>query len=267
MATSPPHKLTRNPDNAHKRASAQASAVQKAVNAVEDKEFERTVKPQLGNIGIDHKEPGNVGIEKIRDRTNSRPSLRLAVSNLVIKTKATLAEAIDELLIRAKREAPELVAPLAVAARLAKGEVTRLPDPPERLSKAQLAEFRAYAKANPWSAKHRFTASYFIEHHYQKWLGRKDGKGNWIGPALWREDIVDVEPKLAAAYATEVRRHPYRSIPSLYVRPHKLPEGITRTVSSRLVSELGADELARKREIGRTRTRKWRERTKNTPDS
>jgi hypothetical protein len=158
---------------------------------------------------------------------------------------------LSDALAHAKREVPHAVAPIERALRIAKGEVARIPDPPARLSQRQLGQFHAYAKAHPWDAKHNFTASQFIQHHYANWIGTKDALDNWIGATLWREDIAAIEPRLAAAYATEVGRHPNRIVAGLYVRPHKLPANAPRSMSGRRVDELSGDEIEARRAAGR----------------
>lgn len=241
---------------------------------------DRLKAPELANISPERAPPGQISVAAIINRSNkysfgleeandnNAPVVKVdrsaKVEGGLKRHKPTLAEAIDELIDRAKTEAPEVVPALVSASRLVRGEVTRPPEPPDHLSEAELAEFRAYAKANPWGAKHRFNPSDFISHHYRKWLGKRDAAGKWIGSALWREDIVAVEPKLAAAYATEVGRHPGRAVAGLYVRPHKLAVDMPRSLSMMRASELTEEELEVRRARIRIAVRRSRQRRAST---
>jgi hypothetical protein len=248
--------------------------------------IQNTTETEGSDKSFDKIGSGKVSLDELKQRSNRRERpmqsyLRLVSSNdeptiqlgddrkeegeLINAPKTT--KLLNAALIEARSEAPAVVPEIEHCVRRVKGEVTRVPDPPARLSDIQLKEFQAYAKAHPWEAKHKFTASEFIRERYKKWLGKRDEQGNWIGAALWREDIADtqVEPKLAAAYSTEVRRHPERAVDGIYVRPHKLPEGAKRAVSARLVSELSPDELDQKRERERQKKGRSREQKRYTP--
>jgi len=109
------------------------------------------------------------------------------------------------------------------------------------LSDADLAAFEAHSEAHPWKPRSGVSPSAFIESEFSEWLGR----------GLQRAHITRAQPKLAAAYATELRRDPSKRAKGLIEQPHKLPVGAARPVTARLVAELSDEEKLKRRAIER----------------
>ena len=112
--------------------------------------------------------------------------------------------------------------------------------PPVRLSETDLAEFRACAAANPWHPDMLTAPSAHITNFFEPWFGR----------GLTVEIIASADADLIAAYKAEIIRNPRKRIRAL-TKPHKLPTGAKRAISSRLAVELTPEELEEKRRYHR----------------
>jgi tetratricopeptide (TPR) repeat protein len=123
------------------------------------------------------------------------------------------------------------------------------------LSETDLEIFRSHAKAHPWKSRSGIAPSAHIEATFGQWLGR----------GLMREHIVEVQPNLAGAYATEISRDPTKRIKSLGVRPpmEKLPVGAPRAASMRPVAELSEAEKTLRREKKAGAQKRWRMKRQN----
>jgi hypothetical protein len=126
---------------------------------------------------------------------------------------------------------------------------------PKQLSSHERTKFLAYAKAHQWDSDSDVRPSDHIKKNFAKWLK--------LG--LARTDIIAAQENLAQAYSTEISRNPDRRIEELVVRPHSLPPGAKRALSTSLVSELTPQELERKRAM--ERDKKQRQRLKKKPKS
>lgn len=144
---------------------------------------------------------------------------------------------------------------LESAAKLAQAETTQRAEP--RLSDAELAEFHACAKANPWDSKSGVAPSVHIRETFKEWLGR----------GLGRSDIVKAQPNLASAYAAEVSRNPAKRVEGLSVRPHRLPPDAPRPLWTYRAAELTDEDLALKRAHGREQKRRSRQKLRTLTHS
>jgi hypothetical protein len=124
---------------------------------------------------------------------------------------------------------------------------------PKQLSSHELRKFLAHAKAHPWDSKGDVGPSDHIKKTFARWLK--------LG--LARTDIIAAQENLAQAYSTEISRNPDRRIEELVVRPHSLPPGAKRALSTSLVSELTPQELEQKRAIEREKKQRQRSRPKS----
>lgn len=116
------------------------------------------------------------------------------------------------------------------AARELANYAPRVP-PPAQISEADLAEFKAHAKAHPWDSESGKAPSAHIQFEFNKWFGR----------GLSLDHIAAVERDLVAEYKKEIIRNPRKRIRAL-TKPHKLPPGKSRATSRKLAAELSPEE-------------------------
>jgi hypothetical protein len=166
-----------------------------------------------------------------------RRRLKKAEGGLPPDTKAKIAALVREAVLEVGYD--------TVKAELA----NHAPRPPERpqMSKADLAEFFAHAEANPWNREGDTAPSAHIQGNFSRWFD--------LGLTL--DHIAQAQPDVIAEYKKEIVRNPRKRIRQL-TRPHKLSDGSIGAPSTRLVSELSDEELARVREDRNQRQARFR---------